>query len=417
MHPLPPDIGINRRHFLGNTLKATAVGSLLGSLVSRAEEIAPNNALPIPNITRKIKLGAVGCGHRGSWIAQLFRAHGGFDFHAVGDYFPDVAATKGALLGVPPERCFSGLSSCRKVIASGIDALLLQLPPFFFPEYARAAVDAGLHVYMAKPVAVDVPGCQTILECGRQATAKGCSVFVDYQMSTEPVNIEIRKRIQAGALGKLAWVETVGFGHPLADPPFTATMESRLQNLIWSNDIALGGDYVVSYDIHSVDAAVWVLGRRPVVATGASRICRPDPHGDSRDVCQVVFEYEDGLVHNHLSQALNNSADQELTAKFYGAQKAYAEIAYYTKSLLRGKNSMAGKVENLYPNGAKRNIAEFYDNIVQDRHENKDVPRAVDGCLTCILAREAAARRTRLTMDELLKENKRLEPDLSGLKA
>jgi hypothetical protein len=41
----------------------------------------------------------------------------------------------------------------------------------------------------------------------------------------------------------------------------------------------------------------------------------------------------------------------------------------------------------------------------------------VDGCLTTILGREAAARHGRMTMDELLKENKRLEVDLSGLKS
>jgi hypothetical protein len=51
------------------------------------------------------------------------------------------------------------------------------------------------------------------------------------------------------------------------------------------------------------------------------------------------------------------------------------------------------------------------------RFENETARRAIDGVLTCVLGREAAARRTRLTMDELLKENKRLEVDLTGLKA
>ena len=51
------------------------------------------------------------------------------------------------------------------------------------------------------------------------------------------------------------------------------------------------------------------------------------------------------------------------------------------------------------------------------RFENPTVERAVDGCLTCILGREAAARHRRLTMDGLLKENNRLEADLTGLRA
>jgi hypothetical protein len=41
----------------------------------------------------------------------------------------------------------------------------------------------------------------------------------------------------------------------------------------------------------------------------------------------------------------------------------------------------------------------------------------VDGCLTCILGREAGLRNGRLTMEELLKEDKHYAIDLTGLKA
>ena len=78
---------------------------------------------------------------------------------------------------------------------------------------------------------------------------------------------------------------------------------------------------------------------------------------------------------------------------------------------------MSGTVDNLYEAGAMRNIATFHRNVVEDRYANETVRRAVDGTLATILAREAAARRTRLTMDELLRENQRLELDLSGLKS
>lgn len=72
---------------------------------------------------------------------------------------------------------------------------------------------------------------------------------------------------------------------------------------------------------------------------------------------------------------------------------------------------------DLYPNGARRNIATFYESICAGKFDNPTVRRAVDGCLTCILGREAGLRNGRLTMDELLKENKRYEIDLTGLKA
>ena len=57
-----------------------------------------------------------------------------------------------------------------------------------------------------------------------------------------------------------------------------------------------------------------------------------------------------------------------------------------------------------------------HDRITKARFENGTVQRAVDGCLIAILGREAAARKTRLTMDELIRENRKLEVDLQGLK-
>ena len=83
---------------------------------------------------------------------------------------------------------------------------------------------------------------------------------------------------------------------------------------------------------------------------------------------------------------------------------------------IRGEKPLGGPVTDLYDAGAKRNIAAFYQAIIAGNFENATAARAVDGTLTAILGREAAARHGRLTMEELLKENKRIEADLTGLK-
>ena len=70
-----------------------------------------------------------------------------------------------------------------------------------------------------------------------------------------------------------------------------------------------------------------------------------------------------------------------------------------------------------YDAGAKRNIASFYQYILGGSYDNQTAQRSMDCTLTCLLGREAARRGALVTMDELLKENKRLEPDLKGLKA
>jgi predicted dehydrogenase len=343
--------------------------------------------------------------------------HGGFEFVAAADYFQEVADKTGDALGVDKARRFSGLSGYKKVLDSGVDALVIQDVPCFYPEQAAAAVEAGLHVYMAKPVAADVPGCLAIQAAGKRATEKRRCFLVDYQMPTDPLNIEVAKRVQAGALGPIAQVATVGICGAFNDPPKTATLESRLQGLIWVNDVALGCDYIGNFDIHAIDAALWVLGRRPVAAAGFSQVARPNAHGDARGVCSVVYHYADGLVHNHFGQGLPNGAEGELSCRLHGPT-ASALVNYWGKAFVRGgaQHFGGGQIANLYEAGATRNIAEFHRNVTEGRFENETVQRAVDGALTCILGREAAARGKLLTMDELIKENKKLDVDLTGLK-
>jgi myo-inositol 2-dehydrogenase / D-chiro-inositol 1-dehydrogenase len=415
---------VSRRQFIGGTLAATAAGTLLGALSSRAENTPATTNAPV-EIKRKIKLGVIGLGGRGHWLAGLCRQHGGYEVHAVADYFPHVAENNGKALGVDPARCFSGLSGYKKVIESGVEAIIIIDVPYFYPEQAKAAVDAGLHVYMAKPVAVDVPGALSIGESGKLATQKQRMFLVDYQIPTDPLNIEVYKRIAAGALGSLQTIFSNGAagGGSLNDPALTQTIESRLQGLIWVNDDELGCGYIGNYDIHVVDAVLRALdGKLPVSAYGWGARFRPSPHGDSLDSTCLMFTFEDGMVWNH--QSPHGTSDDwfntngSLVAEFQGTE-ASARISYWGKTFVRGGKQYygGGKVENLYSAGAQRNIATFYDNVTKGEFSNPTVKHAVDSVLVCVLGREAAARRTPVTMKQLLQEHKKLNVDLTGLKA
>jgi myo-inositol 2-dehydrogenase/D-chiro-inositol 1-dehydrogenase len=411
-----PAGGLTRRHFLGNVAATAASASLLGAGAGLAAEQPA--AAPKPP-ARKIKLGWIGCGGRGAWLAGLFLKHGGYEIHAVADYFPDLVDQGGETLGVPKARRFAGLSGCKKVLESGVEALGVLDVPCFYPEQAHAALAAGCHVYMAKPVAVDVPGCLAIEAAGKLATQKKLSFLVDYQMPTDPINIEIAKRIWDGGMGRLLAVSTLGGGGATAlraDQPKGKTIESRLRGLVWCSDIPLGGDLIVNFDIHSIDAAVWAIRRRPIAAMGYSRICRKNPLSDCRDLCFVTYECPDGLLWSHQSFNIPDHG-RSLVANIHG-ELASAQISYWGKSFLRGgsKHFGGGEVASLYDQGANRNIADFYRAIVEGQCDNPTVQRAVDGTLTAILGREAAARGTRLTMEQLIQENRKLEVDLSGLK-
>ena len=400
---------VSRRHFVTGSIAAAATLVLANSALGQTTASA--------NRQGAIRLGLVGCGGRGSLIGSLFKEHGGFELFAVADYFQTVADSVGDALGVDKSRRFSGLSGYQKVIDTGVEVVALENIPAFMPAQAAAAVKAGCHVYMAKPVAADVPGCLQIEAAAKLAGEKKQCFFVDYQIPTDPVNIEIVKRVQDGGVGKISQLATTGLCNGFSDPPKTANLESRLQKLIWVNDIALGCDYIGNFDIHAVDAALWVMGQRPVAAAGSSQVARPNAHGDGHGVCSVIYDYADGTVHNHFGLGLPDMAHGTLDCHVYGTT-ANAVISYWGKAfLLGGPQEYNGQVENFYHDGIVRNIATFYKNVTNGGSENPTVRRAVDSALTCILGREAASRRIRLTMDDLIKENTRLEVDLTGLKA
>jgi predicted dehydrogenase len=255
-----------------------------------------------------------------------------------------------------------------------------------------------------------------ILAAGKRASEKQRCFFVDYQMPTDPHNIEIAKRVRAGEIGKPAVITSRYFGGGWPDPPRTATEESRFQHLIWCNDIALGGSHHVNACIHAIDAVVWVLGQRPAKAAGFSQIARDNPHGDSHDVLAISYAFSDGTVWDHCGRHLNNLYPFESGALIHGTT-GYAQVAYGGRIRLQGPESVyAGEVNDLYESGAVRNIASFYRQVTEGHFENATVPRAVDGVLTTILSREAAMRRAQLTMDEVLRENRRWELSLKGLK-
>lgn len=397
---------VSRREFLSVSAVALAAG--VGGAASAVPALAP---------ARKIKLGVIGNGGRGTWIARLFQAHGGYEMWAVADYFPSIAEKCGSELGVDSSRRFSTLSGYQRLLESGVDAVALETPCYFLPQQAAAAVAAGKHVYMAKPVAVDVPGALRVLAAGQEARRRRQCFLIDYQMPTDPVNREVVRRIHAGGLGKIAHLRSTGIAGGLKDPPKTATIESRLRELIWVSDVALGCDSLGNFDIHAIDAALWIAGQRPVAASGRSAVMRPDPHGDARDVCSLVYEYENGVIHNHYGQNLKNNAAGDLSVAAYGTE-ANALVNYWGRAFLKGgaQHFGGGEVADLYKAGAQRNIAQFHQAIVAEDFTNGTLERSVDGVLTCLLGMEAAERSTRLTMRELLREGRRRDVDLRGLK-
>lgn len=365
----------------------------------------------------RIEAGCIGLGGRGRMIAGMLQQHGGYQVTAVADYFENVAKAAGKQFKVDESRCFSGLSAYKKLLAGKVDAVFLETPPYCFPDHVEAAVKAGCHVYIAKPLGCDVPGCLRISKMGQKATAEKKVFLADFQTRTDPFYIEGIKRVQEGAIGKIAMLSSEYNDESFSDPPKTANIESRLQNLIWVNDNDLGGSYLVNAGIHAVDVALWIAGSPPVSAMGCSRIARNNPHGDSHDVYSVTYEFANGLILNHRGEHLRNRFEFRCDC-FAQGQDGYLETGYTSRVRILGNKTgyRGGDVVNLYPRGAERNIDTFHKSILNGIYDNPTLEPSVNSTLATILGREAAGRNTKLTWDEVIRENKGFEIDLAGLK-
>lgn len=399
--------GITRRGFMSG-----AGASVLSFTIMKPSLVRGTQA------NTRIKAGCIGLGGRGRMIAGMLQRHGGYQITAVADYFANVAKAAGQQSKVPESRCFSGLSAYKKLLAGKVDAVFLETPPYCFPDHTEAAVEAGCHVYIAKPLGCDVPGCLRISKMGQKATADKKVFLADFQTRTDLFYIEGIKRVQEGAIGQIAMLSSEYNDESFSDPPKTATIESRLQHLIWVNDNELGGSYLVNAGIHAVDVALWIAGDRPVSAMGCSRIARNNPHGDSHDVFSVTYEFADGLILNHRGEHLRNRFEFRCDC-FAQGQNGYLETGYTSRVRILGNKTgyRGGDVVNLYPRGAERNIDTFHKSIINGNYNNPTLEPSVNSTLATILGREAAKRKTKLTMDEVIRENKALKVDLTGLKA
>ena len=106
-------------------------------------------------------------------------------------------------LSMTPDTIFHGFDAFEKVIASDINMVILASPPHFRPKHLKAAVAAGKHVFMEKPVAVDPVGIRSVIATSKLASDKGLSIVAGTQRRHQAHYLEIMKRVRNGDLGDL----------------------------------------------------------------------------------------------------------------------------------------------------------------------------------------------------------------------
>lgn len=368
----------------------------------------------------RLRLGVVGCGGRGRWIAELFAAHGGYEVAALADYFKDRIDETASKLKLPGVRAFTGLRCAEKMIAAGgLDAVAIISPPYFHPGQVQTAVAAGLHVYLAKPVAVDVPGCHAIAASGRQARQKGQVLLVDFQTRTNPIYVEAVRRVHAGGIGELCFGEALYHAGRLTAKGPDGDNARRLQN--WVFDQALSGDIIVEQNIHTIDVMSWLMREQPperCTGTGGRRV-RTDV-GDAWDHYALTYEYANNVGVTFSSRQFDAHGEPGgIINRLFGSQGVFLG-KYGGEVMIRGKADnffRGGQTTAIYKEGAVANIAAFHAAVTTKDASNPTVEPSVTSNLVAIMGRMATRERRTVTWAEVLASKQVLQAELGGLEA
>ncbi len=258
--------------------------------------------------TDELKIGLIGAGNRGSGAA-VNALHGDqyAKLVALADMFPDKleashknlkATDVGDRVQVPEGNKFSGWDAYKGVIDK-CDVVLLATPPFFRPMHLKAAIEAGKHVFCEKPVATDGPGLRSVMETCKLAKDKNLNLVSGLCYRYDQPKIEIIKRIQDGAIGRMVAMQTnyLTFGlWSNARKPEWSDMEWQLRN--WLYFTWLAGDHIAEQSIHSLDKCIWAKGDEPpknVFASGGRTVRTSPAFGNVYDHFNTTYEWADGV--------------------------------------------------------------------------------------------------------------------------
>jgi len=393
-----PEATVGRRGMLAGGLLVLKPQTVFGTAANSAVEV-----------------GIVGCGGRGNWIAPFFPEFAGARVVAVADVIREHLERTRDKLTVEAGRAYYGPEAYRELSRSKLDAVVIETPPYFHPEQALAAVEAGKHVFLAKPVAVDVPGCKEIQRAGAMARGKNLSFLVDFQTRAQPVFQEAAQRVHRGDIGKPEMAQVFYYaGRPSADKGKPGMDPGQQRILNFYMDKSLGGDIIVEQNIHVIDVANWFLQGHPVKAQGTGG--RADwsgtayDAGDAWDHFVITFWYAGGVEASFTSHQLTRSF-ADLCVRCFGIRGA-VDSHYGGLVRITGENAwMGAEKDDTFRGGAINNVKAFVESVRSGKPVN-NVETAVESNLTAILGRMAAYGHREVSWEEMMRSEERYREDL-----
>jgi len=386
----------------------------------------------------EVKIGLIGCGGRGTGAvldalgaaAKVIYPATGYHtenvadgakvekkdirVQALADLFPDrLAKCREQLtklgVSVANDHCFTGFDAYKQLLAlDDVNYVILATPPHFRPLHLQAAVEAGKHVFMEKPVAVDVPGVKTVMQAGQLAKQKGLGIAAGTQRRHLKSYQETIKRIRDGAIGDLLYATCYWNGGEIwviaREPGWTDT-EWQLRN--WNYFTWLSGDHIVEQHVHNIDVMNWVLGAHPlraVAGVGGRQVRTGPQHGHIFDHFAVEFEYPGGVRMFSQSRQINGCDGK--VEEFVCGTKGESNC----KTTLKVRGGESWKFRGKDPNPYRQEHEDLIASIRAGQPMNA-AQSVAESTMTAILGREAVYSGKAIEWDKALQSTTRLGPE------
>src|SRR5438105_1149419 len=226
---------------------------------------------------------------------------------------------------------------------------------------------AGKHVYLAKPVAVDVPGCHTISESARKATNHKLAFLVDFQTRATPAYQEVVQRVHAGQIGEIKTAEAAYqcdlYFAPMDAAYRKSNRDAAARLRAWAVDRVLSGDIITEQNIHALDVATWLLNAEPIKAVGRGGRAR-DFAGTCWDHFAVLFTFPGDIILTFSSKQFGAAYD-DIMCRVYGSTGT-ADTHYGGKIFMRSNEEVFNaETSSIYNDGVVNNIAAFHKSVTE----------------------------------------------------